>query len=288
MSCRSQPRPLGRLRAVARVPGERNASAAADRGARSALEALLGGAARHLPRRALVGWAPRAVITLPLGVLPVAAGALHAQAFVSRSTSSSPARWCAWPWRSAMPSGRSSIRASLSSIRRDAPFPTFWTPLPMHAPLAHCVGGRSEGRAPDRLFGEELVDAGAGERAERTRECRRAFRLLRFTTGRPTRIARGGYSYVRVGGTGAREELAAPLEETLYLRRRSDRHGAVGNGRRRTGQWPARRAGTAERYCGSTTLSMTWITPFDAMTSVLMTRALSTITAPPSVRTLSD
>ena len=29
--------------------------------------------------------------------------------------------------------------------------------------------------------------------------------------------ARGGYSYVRVGGTGAREELAAPLEETLYF-----------------------------------------------------------------------
>ena len=29
--------------------------------------------------------------------------------------------------------------------------------------------------------------------------------------------ARGGYSYVRVGGTGAREELAEPLEETLYF-----------------------------------------------------------------------
>ena len=29
--------------------------------------------------------------------------------------------------------------------------------------------------------------------------------------------ARGGYSYVKVGGTGAREELAAPLEETLYF-----------------------------------------------------------------------
>jgi monoamine oxidase len=29
--------------------------------------------------------------------------------------------------------------------------------------------------------------------------------------------ARGGYSYVKVGGTGAREALAAPLEETLYF-----------------------------------------------------------------------
>ena len=30
-------------------------------------------------------------------------------------------------------------------------------------------------------------------------------------------FARGGYSYVKVGGTGAREELAAPLEETLFF-----------------------------------------------------------------------
>jgi monoamine oxidase len=30
-------------------------------------------------------------------------------------------------------------------------------------------------------------------------------------------FARGGYSYVRVGGTGAREELAAPLEDTLFF-----------------------------------------------------------------------
>jgi monoamine oxidase len=29
--------------------------------------------------------------------------------------------------------------------------------------------------------------------------------------------ARGGYSYVRVGGTSAREELAQPLEGTLYF-----------------------------------------------------------------------
>jgi monoamine oxidase len=30
-------------------------------------------------------------------------------------------------------------------------------------------------------------------------------------------FARGGYSYVKVGGTGAREALAAPLDETLYF-----------------------------------------------------------------------
>jgi monoamine oxidase len=30
-------------------------------------------------------------------------------------------------------------------------------------------------------------------------------------------FARGGYSYVRVGGTGAREQLAVPLEDTLFF-----------------------------------------------------------------------
>ena len=29
--------------------------------------------------------------------------------------------------------------------------------------------------------------------------------------------ARGGYSYVKVGGTGAREDLQKPLENTLYF-----------------------------------------------------------------------
>jgi monoamine oxidase len=30
-------------------------------------------------------------------------------------------------------------------------------------------------------------------------------------------FARGGYSYVKVGGTGARQALAEPLEETLFF-----------------------------------------------------------------------
>lgn len=30
-------------------------------------------------------------------------------------------------------------------------------------------------------------------------------------------FARGGYSYVKVGGQGARETLATPLEDTLYF-----------------------------------------------------------------------
>ena len=46
---------------------------------------------------------------------------------------------------------------------------------------------------------------------------------------------------------------------------------------------PGRRPGGIAARCsyfGSTTVSMTWITPLEATMSVLMTLALSTITAP--------
>ena len=52
---------------------------------------------------------------------------------------------------------------------------------------------------------------------------------------------------------------------------------------RRPGGIAARRS-----YFGRTTVSMTWITPLEATMSVLMTLALSTITAPFIVLTVSD
>ena len=42
------------------------------------------------------------------------------------------------------------------------------------------------------------------------------------------------------------------------------------------------------RYLGITTVSMTWMTPLSAMTSVAVTVALSTMTLPPSTLTVSD
>ena len=59
-----------------------------------------------------------------------------------------------------------------------------------------------------------------------------------------------------------------------------------------TGENPpgGRPGGIATRcsYFGRTTVSMTWITPLEATMSVLMTLALSTITAPFMVLTVSD
>jgi monoamine oxidase len=98
----------------------------------------------------------------------------------------------------------------------DAPFPTFWTPLPMHAPLLTAWAG---GPKAERLTGsseEELLKkALASVRSVlKSDEEPQAF-LVHDWQADP--YARGGYSYVKVGGSGAREELAEPLEDTLFF-----------------------------------------------------------------------
>jgi monoamine oxidase len=97
-----------------------------------------------------------------------------------------------------------------------AAFPTFWTPLPMRAPLLTCWAG---GPKAARLTGQP--------RAALVEE---ALRSVRTVFGRvpplmgayvqdwhAERWSRGGYSYVLVGGEGAREELARPIADTVYF-----------------------------------------------------------------------
>ena len=86
----------------------------------------------------------------------------------------------------------------------------------MHAPLLTCWAGgpkaaRLTGSSAKTLLKQALASVRSvlGDIDEP-----RAF-LLHDWQADP--YARGGYSYVKVGGTGAREELAAPLEDTLYF-----------------------------------------------------------------------
>ncbi|HEX9434088.1 MAG TPA: FAD-dependent oxidoreductase, partial [Burkholderiales bacterium] len=99
-----------------------------------------------------------------------------------------------------------------------APFPTFWTPLPKRAPLLTAWAG---GPKAARLTGSstrKLLDAaltslesvfGKGVRAEL------AAAYVQDWMQDP--YSRGGYSYLLVGGKGAREELAAPIDETIFF-----------------------------------------------------------------------
>jgi monoamine oxidase len=157
-------------------------------------------------------WAPRAVITLPIGVLP-ALKVREKRSALSR-LASGPVIRVAMAFREAFWEKEHPGVAFFHSP--EAPFPTFWTPLPMHAPLmtAWAGGPKAEkltGKKPERLLRDALESVRSVLKGI---EDPTAY-LVHDWQADP--YARGGYSYVRVGGTGAREELAAPLEETLHF-----------------------------------------------------------------------
>ena len=166
------------------------------------------GLARGEPWRA---WAPRVVITVPIGVLP---SLLKEKRAALSKLESGPVIRVAMAFREAFWEERHPGVAFFHSP--DAPFPTFWTPLPMHAPLLTCwAGGPKAARLTGSSEAHLLKAAMASVRSvigdiEEPRAV-----LMHDWQADP--FARGGYSYVKVGGTGAREELAAPLDETLYF-----------------------------------------------------------------------
>jgi monoamine oxidase len=167
------------------------------------------GTSRGAPWRA---WAPRALITLPIGVL--SSLQIKEKSPALAKLASGPVIRVAMAFREAFWEKQHPGVAFFHSP--DAPFPTFWTPLPMHAPLLTAWAG---GPKAERLTGsseEELLKkALASVRSVlKSDEEPQAF-LVHDWQADP--YARGGYSYVKVGGSGAREELAEPLEDTLFF-----------------------------------------------------------------------
>ena len=156
-------------------------------------------------------WAPRAIITVPIGVLP---SLIKEKNAALRKLESGPVVRVALAFKEAFWEKRHPGVAFFHSP--EAPFPTFWTPLPMHAPLLTCwAGGPKAARMTGSSEKSLLRQALASVRSVMPdAEEPRAY-LLHDWHADP--FARGAYSYVRVGGTGAREELAAPLEDTLYF-----------------------------------------------------------------------
>ena len=156
-------------------------------------------------------WAPRAIITVPIGVLPTL---LKEKDDALAKLESGPVIRVALAFRQAFWEKEHPGVAFFHSP--EAAFPTFWTPLPMHAPLLTCwaggpKAGKLTGKRPEVLLHHALASVRSVLKGA---EEPRAF-LVHDWQADP--YARGGYSYVRVGGTGAREELAAPLADTLYF-----------------------------------------------------------------------
>lgn len=167
--------------------------------------------------------AARALVTLPLGVLQSGAvrfaPALGAKRQALKGLAPSPVLKVALRFRTAfweeLDGGRYEDAAFFRSLK--APFPSFWTALPVRAPLLTAWAG---GPRATRLSG-----AGAPEIIRRAVES-----LKSVFGGRTGRLeaayvhdwqqdpyAGGAYSYVTVGGGSARRALAAPLRGTLYF-----------------------------------------------------------------------
>ncbi len=175
-------------------------------------------------------WAPRALITVPIGVLP---SLVKEKREALSKLESGPVIRVAMAFREAFWDKDHPGVAFFHSPQ--AAFPTFWTPLPMHAPLLTAWAG---GPKAARLTGssEKLL----------LRSALASVRSVLGNIDEPSAFAihdwqvdpyaRGGYSYVRVGGSGAREELAAPLEATLYVAGEAtdtEQSGTVGGARAR-------------------------------------------------------
>jgi len=207
--------------------------------------------------------AARAIVTLPLGILQLQDSTEGAVRFVPAlrqkeralaGLAPSPVIKVVMRFRSAfwetLDDGRYEDAAFLRSV--DAPFPSFWTALPMRAPLLVAWAG---GPRAERLSGIPARDV-----------MRRAIVSLESLFGRRARVAqnleaawlhdwqedpfaRGAYSYVTVGGAGARKALSAPLEGTLYFAGEASdfegEHGTVA-GALRTGTRAAQRARKAQ------------------------------------------
>jgi monoamine oxidase len=173
------------------------------------------GTRRGRPFRAL---APRAIITLPLGVLQAGSvrfsPQLSAKQAALANLASGPVIRVAMRFREAFWDERCPDVAFFHSPR--APFPTFWTPLPMRAPLLTAwAGGPKAARVAVSSEQELLRAALASVRSAFGRVPRIEAACVQDWQNDP--YARGGYSYVTVGGQGAREILRRPLGKTLFF-----------------------------------------------------------------------
>lgn len=176
--------------------------------------------------------ARRAIITLPLGVLqqsPDAPGAVHfspaldAKRSALQGLASGPVmklmlRFSGAFWEE-LDGGRYRNAAFFHSPA--AHFPTFWTQLPVRAPLlvAWAGGPRAEWLSAACSRQEIVAQALADLQEMFGKRCSVAAALegSYFHDWQQDPFARGAYSYVTVGGATARAELGAALAHTLFF-----------------------------------------------------------------------
>jgi monoamine oxidase len=173
--------------------------------------------------------AARAVITVPLGVLQAEQGAPGALRFspaldtkrdALRGLASGPVVKLVLRFDSAFWEDVQGGRFRDAAFFHGAvdPFPVFWTPAPAHAPLLVAwAGGPRAARlsaAPrDAAVHGALASLGSLFASDVAGELAACY----YHDWQADCFARGAYSYVLVGGDGARASLALPLADTLFF-----------------------------------------------------------------------
>ena len=190
-----------------------------------------------------------AIITLPLGVLSATPGTPGAVAFEPR-----PARWTEeLPRLDVGQVIRLSLRfreiwwdPSISYLHLPAAesFGIWWTPASIRAPLLTAWVGGPKARAFDGIGTMELAARALDTLATELGVDRAHIGDLLISAHRHDwagdPFARGAYSYVTAGGTGAAERLTHPVDGTLFLAGEATApsgmtgtvHGAIASGER--------------------------------------------------------
>jgi len=160
--------------------------------------------------------ARRAIVTLPLGVLQAGPLRFSQKRAALAKLASGPVIRVAMRFQRAFWEKRAPQVAFFHSPR--APFPTFWTPLPMRAALLTAWAG---GPKAQRLTGSStrtLVRAAlASVESVFGKGVERQLAAAYVQDWQHDPCSRGGYSYVLVGGSNARQELAAPIGDTIFF-----------------------------------------------------------------------
>jgi monoamine oxidase len=102
----------------------------------------------------------------------------------------------------------------------EAPFAAFWTQLPMHTPFVTAWAGGPKALAFDDASYDVRIERARhdfGALLQEPEPARSHFEggLTHDWSRDP--LARGAYSYLAVGGMGARQALAAPIDGTLFF-----------------------------------------------------------------------
>ena len=183
--------------------------------------------------------APRVLITLPLGVLQASAeenGAVRfapelprqkkralsklAMGKVIRVTVRFRERfWVRFPKDRGK--GSQTLAKMSFLLSQDDWFPTWWTTMPEKLPI---ITGWAPFRCAERLSGqnESFVVEQALQTLHRllgvsTQELESLLQHAYFHDWQNDPFSRGAYSYAKVGGDGAQEALASPMESTLFF-----------------------------------------------------------------------